>query len=603
MISRRNYISICIMMAVLLFMFQFLQIFKETGNQYDTNEYLEAEELLTGNESWQPEITNPEDIYESEESYVLFVGDPDGGIGSIVSQWSIYTKRNLVSVEEIWEGAFLGDRKPELLLLEASFIDFDRDTEWLAEMAGEGVDLIFCSLPETAVIEKNSELMSMLGIAAVEGQAQIQGYRLFSGFLLGGERIFKAAREEDEKRQDMELTIPWYVMGKGTKTYMVGMLDEDKVEREYFPAVIWRNSYRGSMVFAVNGDYLQGLSGLGILDSFVYESEPYVIYPVVNARNTTVVNYPGFADENSDKIQELYSRSPNAAMRDVMWPDISAMAQKNGLKLTFCLIPQYDYMDWAEPDGDELLFYLQQMKEIGAEAGRSLEYMPGIALRDKLERDNAFFQAAGSSYRYSAWYVGREVNQEIAQELEKGGLGAARTLVCGYTGQNALVSYYNDSVTLQCVTGGAEEFTYSQELQKCSVETALGYANVLIDIKNVLWPESAGDQWETYFDEITSNVGTYWKEDGTFESTVLTESDARVRSFLNLDYETLREGDWITLRTVGMGQEGWFLLRTHGESIREAEGAEYRQLEEDVWLIRALSGEVTLLLEKTEEGL
>ena len=39
MISRRNFLIILLMMGVLLFMFQFSQLVKENGNDYETNEY------------------------------------------------------------------------------------------------------------------------------------------------------------------------------------------------------------------------------------------------------------------------------------------------------------------------------------------------------------------------------------------------------------------------------------------------------------------------------------------------------------------------------------------------------------------------------------
>ena len=37
----------------------------------------------------------------------------------------------------------------------------------------------------------------------------------------------KLREEEDEKeRQDLQLEVPWYQVGSGTKTYMVGLLDQ-----------------------------------------------------------------------------------------------------------------------------------------------------------------------------------------------------------------------------------------------------------------------------------------------------------------------------------------------------------------------------------------
>ena len=52
MVSRRNFISICIMMAVLLFMLQFSQVIKENGSDYSVNEYMETE-VPSGDKRWR----------------------------------------------------------------------------------------------------------------------------------------------------------------------------------------------------------------------------------------------------------------------------------------------------------------------------------------------------------------------------------------------------------------------------------------------------------------------------------------------------------------------------------------------------------------------
>lgn len=599
MISRRNFFSILTMMAVLLFMFQFSQVIKEYGNDYDSNEHVEKEPV-SGADKWQSEVSGLSDPDTQNGDFVLFLGEADNGIGNTVSQWCNYTKRNLIVLSDMKSDTLTEEKLPELILLDAEAIDFAEETQRLAELAGDGVPIIFCNLPEASVIIENNELKELLGIGEVVlEQVEVEGIHLFSGFLLGGEVIYRAEQEEDEKKQDLELLVPWYIPGTGTKTYMVGMLEDWEVDQERLPALIWRHSFAGSQIFVVNGTYMENLTGLGILSSFIYEMNPYEIYPVVNAQNTIVANYPGFAGENEAKIVEIYSRSPRAVFRDVMWPGISSMAKKNHLKLTCCLIPQYDYMDGIRPDGEDMIFYLQQMKEIGAEAGKTLEYKEGITLKDKLEQDSIFFDSLDSKYQYSAYYAGKEISAELEEVLLQtegaeqeellGELSNIRTLSCLYSEEYPLLSYYNDSVTLQCAVGEAQEYTYSRDLQLRSLETALGYSNVLIDIHNVMWPRSSEDQWENYFDEVSSNVSTYWSGFEGFSAVTLSESDTRVRSFLNLDYTDSREGEVITLQITNAGTEAWFVLRTHGEDIADIEGAEYQELEEDFYLIQVLN--------------
>lgn len=92
---------------------------------------------------------------------------------------------------------------------------------------------------------------------------------------------------------------------------MVGLLPEESgkdVENEDLPTLIWRNGMDKGSVFAVVGDYLKDSSASGFLDGMLAEAFPYALYPVVNAQNLSMVDFPVFADENNGEIQEALQR-------------------------------------------------------------------------------------------------------------------------------------------------------------------------------------------------------------------------------------------------------------------------------------------------------
>ena len=66
---------------------------------------------------------------------------------------------------------------------------------------------------------------------------------MYSGFLLGGEAIYKADTDEEEKNQDMDLVFPWYHLTNGTKIYMKGMLEDSEIDVQEYPPLIWRRIY------------------------------------------------------------------------------------------------------------------------------------------------------------------------------------------------------------------------------------------------------------------------------------------------------------------------------------------------------------------------
>lgn len=610
MVSRRNFFSIIMMMAVLLFMFQFSQIIKENASNYDVNEYA-AEEPSAAHRP-QTGASGADGGFDRER--VVLLGDEGNALGGTVSQWCVYTKR-VLTVLESPDAILSGAENPDLVLIDSGKLDFGRDTAALVELVQTGVPLIFCNLPDTQVLLENQALTELLGISQIrEEPARAEGIHLFSGFLLGGEAVYQVRLPEESARQDLELAIPWYVTGKGTKTYMVGMMDEHKVEREDFPRIIWRNSCGNAMVFAVNGSYLDDLAGLGILDAMVFEMNAYTVYPVVNAQNMLVADFPVLAAENAAGMEAVYSRDPEAVMRDVMWPGITAMALNNKLRLTCFVNAKYDGADTAQPQTETLPFYLQQLREVSAEAGISFGYAGAsdgdgagyvggaeAALADKLRSDREFYDALESNYRFAAAYF--EVLPEHLEETFAEGAGRLadiRTVAYRDGGEHPLLSWREDGVTLQAVTGDAGEYSYSVDLRMRSLATALGYSNTLIGMHRAMWPDSEEDQWENYFDEIFSNVSTYWTKYGGFEQTVMSESDRRIRRFLGLDYEAEREDHRIALSLSGEG-DAWFVLRLHDEAVAGMQGGSFQKLEAGAYLIHAEESQVEITLKKADD--
>lgn len=601
MISHRKYFSILTMMAVLLFMFMFTQVIKENSGEYWVNSYADKERISGGNR-WKPqgEVGGAveELALESGEGIVL-LGREDSGLGRVAAQWCLYTKRELRTVRSLEE--LSAAVRPEMLLLDPRVMDFSRDTETLLELAGTGISMVFCGLPDVSVIRRNTGLQKLLGIQSVRAdRVETEGVHLFGGFLLGGSYMYVVSREEDEKRQDLQLEIPWYVTLSGTKTYMVGMLDEtlegQEDKNEYFPGIIWRNSLGDAKIFVVNGDYMSDITGIGLLSAMSYELKPYDIYPVVNAQNLLLTDFPSFASENPEEMNSIYSRTAQAVQQDIIWPAMLTVSRRGGWKLTALLTPQFDYQDGIEPAADSYRFYLQQFKEAEAEAGISLRHDGNVSLEEKAARDSEFYRLAENAYTFSAACGNPAEWRELAVSDD---LDQIRTIACEPDEDTPVVFYVDDRVTGQSMISNAKSHTYSENIRMRSLETALGYSNVMVDIRDVIWPETDDSHWQNLIEKVSSNIDTWWKPFAAFEKTSLTESDRRLRTLLNLDYSHSREGDRIVLETRGMEEDGWFLLRTHGEAVAEAAGAEVQEVEKDVYLVHMLESRVELQMEKS----
>ena len=124
---------------------------------------------------------------------------------------------------------------------------------------------------------------------------------------------------------------------------------------------------------------------------------------------------------------------------------------------------------------------------------------------------------------------------------------------------------------------------------------------MMMDMHHVLWPEEERHQWQFFYEDVSSNIASYYSGFHVFEQTTMSESDARVRAMLNTNYSVEREGDTLKMSIMQTTEGGWFLLRTHGEQIKEIENGEYKRGEQDVFLIHTLDSKVRIELEKAEE--
>ena len=597
MVSKRKFFSIAIMMFVLFFLFQFSMVLRDSKNTYDINSSL-TEKKADGRNRW-----TPSDNVTGADSSVVFIGNENGDMGTVISRWCTYAKRKLISCKSV--RTYKSDDKnlPEMMILESEkYADSDNLTT-LETLEKKGVIIVFGCLENAKNIQNNKALMKFLGIQKVVAEeTHLAGVKLFEGLILGGEVTYNISKDKEEKkRQDLELDVPWYQVGSGTKTYMVGLLDEKtgkNVENEDLPTIIWRNGIDYGSVFAVVGDYMKDSTALGLLDGMRAEALQYTIYPIVNAQNLSMVNFPVFADENNTEMLKLYSQSVTGIARDIMWPALISVVEKSDMKMTCFIQPQADYTDDIEPKSGNLEFYLKQMKEQSAEAGISLEYQKLDKAEDKVTKDTEFFENEKINYRFGAAFAKEKDLKGILKDTDSGLLGDVGTLVCDYTENQPVVSYYSDSVTLQTVTSDGMNYAYSDDIRMRSIQTALGYTNVMLDMYDIFWPQEKTDRWEVMQKRFSSNLLTYWKNFRDFDSTTLSESNARIRTFLNLAYSQSREDNTITLQTSEAGS--WFILRTHGEEIDEIDGGSQTEIEADAYLICAEDTTVKIRLKEQE---
>lgn len=613
MVSRRNFFSITLIMLVVVFMFQVPEVIKNQVNNYGENEY---EELTDTGLTEKSVYTASETDVKDSGRFVVFIGDTaEGSVGDVVREWSFYTKRYLESYKSVREYEPDPGNLPEAVLVDTTDMNLDKDVYVLESYTEMGIHVIFCNLPDVSDVSRNPKLRMLLGIKGViREEIKVEGIRLMEGFLLGGLKEYILDETMEKTQQDMDLVMPWYRISGGAKMFMHGMMEDEDVEACYMmpegdvitknqnlPAVIWRNKYQNAMVFGVNGDYLSTNAGLGILNAMMLELKEYDIYPVINAQNLVVLNFPDLTDENESEMMKRYSQSLKAVYRDIVWPGLVSVAQQNSRKLTCMIMPQMEYLDDLNPEEDMLVYYMKLFQEQNMEMGLSGSYGKNTDVSKKLDKDIEFLDAVVPEYSMLSFYQGNMSEEKLESALGRKRFEQVRTVFADDKNSEQLVSYGWDSIIRQRGISDGYSHTFSENLRMISIQTALGYSNIQVDVNPIAYPVTDEDSWEKLSRKFAGNTSTYWKKFSKFEKTTLSESDARIRKFLALDYEQEKKGNTVSVRISDFQDEAWFILRTHGEEIKYAKGAEFEKIEDGAYLITATEAQVQLELEGEQE--
>lgn len=601
MLSKRNFAMMMTMVLVVLVLFLSSPVLKEYFNDYDVNHAAMTEPIEKKEQRINPSADVP------AEQQVLYIGTRNNGYYRVMKEWAEYRKKDF-QVLSSFHGADEIMEKKAYVLIDGEALE--ENTKYAAKMLSRYVKrggvVIFYRLPSYQTIRDCYDLQELLGIQQLRGESvSLHEIRLYSGFLLGGETCYSFEGVKAPEVIDMEREIPWYDISSRTKSYMVGFVSAEEkasmnLNNEDMPAIIWRSNLGTGSVFAVNGDYMKGEAAIGILDAMIYEAEDYALYPVVNAQNLSVTGFPDLTVENEETLSEAYGMNGQQFCRDVLWPSLVAGAQKGNWKITSFLSVKQSDQSLNTPNQGDFIDYLKYFNEESAEAGVCLGRIGSTDLSWSVKDERNTLEEWKTQYTFAGGYVRKENKQKLASVIDKNGqisfFQDIRTIVGEYENNVQILSWLTDQITCQQLTADAYRHTYKDSLRLKSLETALGYSNIQIDMYRVLWPESQQDEWQNVAEKMASHIDTYWKPFAAFDKTTISESDSRVRNFLNGSVESTRNGACISIETREFTGDAYLLLRTHGEKPEEMIGGTWKQVEEDTYLLQLTSMKASITL-------
>lgn len=603
MLSKRVYFTVSALMMLVLFMFQFSGIIRKKYNNFDENKYAVSEKNDLNKNNVFTVLTDEDKVVKSISGYIVYIGDINTKTGNTVYEWCNYTKRNLLVYKTVSQYHRYNEKYPDAVLIDSDYVNIDSDIDTFSLLTDYGINLVFCTLPSYSAISENQRFEQLCGISPHRESVNASGLKLYSGFLFGGEAWYTKENDPDGKFQNMKLTMPWYNTSNATKTYMSAVVESEdgsKIDNEDQPAVIWRKSHDHAYVFCINGDYIKDISGMGILTAIMSESKDLDIYPVVDSQSVIVNNFPMFSFENDDAVEKYYLRNTSSLLENVIWPDISNLAESTGARFTFMAAPQINYSDNNLVSVREMDYFFRLFSEISSEAGLTTTRDDATSIDEKLTADAGIFSNYLSNYKFTS-IIARKDELENVLSSKNSLIDDVNTIVTDSQdyGGTKLFSYVNDNViNVECPVT-SDKYTYSDDFRQRCFQTALAYTSIEFNMTGVCNPDDEKELWNEEIKSKSTALTSYMKNSKMFTKCSISQADKRIREFMAADYSYKQNSSYVSLDITGAQDMTRFIVRLRTGDVENVSGAVCTKVEKGVYLITAQSKHVEMTI-KTE---
>lgn len=590
-ISKSNFVVISITMITVLFLFLFSNLSTLYTSKATNNSNQDNSVHITANQT----IENT-DLVSSISYTTAIVGKEKDSKTQLAKEWCIYVKRSFCQYDDLSTFHDNLSQHCKFLIVNADEVNTTSDIDILIDMTKLGINIIFTSLPDTSIIDSSEKLQRILGIKRVISENfYTNGITFFEGFLLGGKTTY----------HKMKKHVPYFELTSGTKTYAVGEMKNQtkkKVKNEELPPVIWRAYYDNSFVFAVNSDFFEDHTGLGMLTSMLSETNEYFVYPVVNAQSIVFQNYPYLSNENAHEMSKQYFHSTKSFCENVLWPDIVSILSSTGDKFTGMIAPKLEYSHSDEEIlAESMDYYFRQNEKISGELGISGDQMESKSFYEvKLEQDSKTLKKLLPDYTFTVFSPGKMpesiYGKYINTTSQNSILSNINTIIVPKeTDKNAIISFYNENVLSMADTIDGFSHTDEEDLYLRSIETALGYSCASLDFTRLIYPTYIQDDWTKLSQNFSRYLDTYWTEfREAFDQVTVSDADKKARQFLALSYNSFRQNDTITLSITNFYQEASFILNLSNEKIVSVSDGTFTQIEQNKYIVTASKKDVII---------
>ena len=441
------------------------------------------------------------------------------------------------------------------LIIDSSLLNDPEAFKVIERSIRDEKTIIFSNMPKAEDIKKYN-LEEILGIAKIKREKEYNQLNLVPGFMLGGFHEFRNMRY---RGYEIDLLF-------STKVY--GFANDNA-------PIIWRNTYKGSQVYVINGPFMDTNASYGMLTALMGEVFENYIYPVVNTRLITYEGFPYISQENEQQFEEIYSRDAMKVQNDILLPEILTLNRRREF------IPNgYLRVGFGQQYTQTLEGYYRD--QLNNAQGQFLKEggQIGMWYSGDLGYDEKMYKSIFPGGEIESILVRKQLDDidnllEVSEELHS---------ILGPWKEIEPFEYLNeDTVYIPFTVDGVLK-TGQEKLEFISAVTAFASIVQNLNLEDVVLLKDNKENWQSLSRNYIKFTDDYRERFNFLEDSDLSTAAGAVKVFRNTTPTIKEDSDKISIKSDHWYGKSYYILKTNKE-ISGIRNGKIEEIEPGAYLV------------------
>lgn len=497
--------------------------------------------------------------------------------------------------------------------------DHEAIDPWLAQLSDwvkKGNSLMFAIPPE---MKGSTGLKDLMGIRKLHSRewAVVKGFRCVDGFMPGGTRELSIATPYESS-----LNV---VLQDGCEVFM-SSTDDNEVP------LIWKKEYGQGEVIVDNFGFMEK-AYRGFHCAAYTLMGNYTVWPVINGSVFYIDDFPSpVPPGDSFQIREDYNMDIKDFYTQIWWRDINNLSRKYNFPYTGLIIEMYSNQVSGvfprQTDTTRFEYFGNMLLDSGGELGvHGYNHMPLVlenfdyigkyesyhqwqskqAIRDAMTELFSFCHELYPSESFPVYVPPSNIISDEGREILADDFKEIRCIASMYLGDKNDVAYatnfeITDDGLIQTprITSGYVLEDYMRaaamsELYLHCVNTHFQHPDDVLDVDR-----GANLGWDELFNRFADYVDWLYTALPKIRSLTGSELAAAVQRYDHVTVERKNTDQGIRLSLGDFVDETWFYLKINNGTPSAIHGGTITKAADDLYLIRATSSEIDIILDGQE---